>query len=219
MNYKNTDLIRRKCDICFQEVDESYKGYVMHVLENHNPFIARDDIADPDILQSVLTGVIVKKKCDICKVQLTTNVFDYINHIKQSHSNMLNAGLFNFVKDKYVVSMCLKKNVSSQSSNFIICNECQEEVNLSEFNNHIEEHEQMKQLYNGFYGSFENPFQSEKIQNNVYKPHSYKIPENINIDDNKKSSQKENSGNSHIIENYPLALVSSNPAVHNNFEP
>ncbi len=173
-NKSNPNFIPRKCDICFQDVDASYKGYVMHILENHNPVAAKNFIPDPYILQSVLTGRITQKKCDICKMELTIDVYDYITHLQQYHFNMINGSLGKYVPDKYVVSICLNKNVFSQSSNIIICNECGEELDLADFNKHRQEHKKIKQLYKGFYKPFENPYQQNQYEKHV----PFKGPQN-----------------------------------------
>ena len=49
-NAPNPNTITRKCDICFLDVDPSYKKYVIHILQIHNPIAAKDYVTDKYIL-------------------------------------------------------------------------------------------------------------------------------------------------------------------------
>jgi len=188
---QSPDVVKRKCDICFIEVEPNYKQYALHVIQNHNPFVL-DYIEDDFIRNFVINGGISGiKKCDICNINISLDVNDYIVHLQKTHSNLINKSLSKYVKDKYVVSVLLGKDIFKTSFFYSTCNICNEEIEgFEEFREHMLEHKNMKNAYQGFFGNH-NP---DQIKQNLIKNKNlqYKNENNFNHHDHHKKKKDYN---------------------------
>lgn len=160
------EVIQRKCEICFEVVPEGYEEYVTHVLAKHNLNIAQKRIADTYIYTCIATGKITRRACEICREDTGNKVFDYIMHINLKHKMLINDSLKNYVKDPYVISIVLSKDLTYKNvcKNTTTCPECGEDLDLDnpyEMKIHKDNHTKFKEVSKSFH-------QSEKIYNPYY---------------------------------------------------
>ena len=131
---KPLEVITRKCEICLEVIPENYEEYVLHILEKHNLNIVQSEIKDTYIYQCVATGQIKGRACEICRSDVGKNVYDYIIHINLQHKPLINSNLKNYVKDPYVLSIVLGKDLTfkKQSSLTTTCGLCGEELDMDD---------------------------------------------------------------------------------------
>lgn len=179
-NALNTsNVIKRICDICNVETEANYKGYALHVIQNHNPYVL-EDIGDKFLIEFILKGGTSGiKTCDICNISISLDVNDYIVHIQKFHSNLINKSLSKYIKDRYVVSVLLGKSIYKTTFIYSTCTVCGEEIEgFEELREHMLEHKKMNNAYKGFFG-LNNPQQVKQQAFKKLKKHEEEAEEDV----------------------------------------
>ncbi len=156
--------IKRKCDICDENMDPNYPEYIHHLKNNHNIHLVFESIKDKFITDIIRNPNQKKiKLCDICDQKISFNIFDYIDHINQHHKSFLNKTLVKYVKDKYILSVIFKKDFYNLAASMIICDLCGDEIfDYKDFNEHKAKHK--KNNKNSLYASVINSLNSKDVQ-------------------------------------------------------
>jgi uncharacterized protein YktA (UPF0223 family) len=191
-NNNNLNIIKRICDVCNVETESNYKGYAIHVIQKHNPFVLEfieDKFIKEFILKGGPTGV---KICDICNANISLDINDYIVHIQKYHPNLINKSLSKYVKDRYVVSVLLGKSIYKTNQFLSFCDICKEEIDgFEEFREHMLEHKQMNNAYKGFFGVVNSDEVKKKAFNQLIKEeHMDSYNSFMSNNNNNKNSNK-----------------------------